>query len=199
MPKTPSGETRAKIHAYVCERIFNGSPPSIREVQHRFGFKSSATVREHLGALVDSGALAQESGRDRGFRVPGAFLPGVVPILGRVQAGSLVEAIELADGYVAVPAQAAQTSFALRVVGESMSGIGIYEGDIVLVDSAIEVNTGDVVVARVGEETTVKTFRRQKNRIMLCAENPDFRDIEPDPNGPDFELLGRVYEVRRNL
>jgi repressor LexA len=199
MPRTPSGETRAKIHDYVCERILLGSPPSIREVQQRFGFKSTATVREHLNALVNSGALEQESGKDRGYRVPGAFVPAVVPILGQVRAGSLAEAIELADGYVAVQAEVAETTFALRVIGESMSGIDIHDGDIVLVDRASRINPGDVVVARVGDEATIKTFRRDKNRIILHAENPDFQDIVPDRSGPDFEILGRVYEVRRQL
>jgi len=199
MPRTPSGETRAKIHDYVCERILLGSPPSIREVQQRFGFKSTATVREHLNALVNSGALEQESGKDRGYRVPGAFVPAVVPILGQVRAGSLAEAIELADGYVAVQAEVAETTFALRVIGESMSGIDIHDGDIVLVDRASRISPGDVVVARVGDEATIKTFRRDKNRIILHAENPDFQDIVPDRSGPDFEILGRVYEVRRQL
>ena len=199
MPRTPSGETRAKIHDYVCERILLGSPPSIREVQQRFGFKSTATVREHLNALVNSGALEQESGKDRGYRVPGAFVPAVVPILGQVRAGSVAEAIELADGYVAVQAEVAETTFALRVIGESMSGIDIHDGDIVLVDRASRINPGDVVVARVGDEATIKTFRRDKNRIILHAENPDFQDIVPDRSGPDFEILGRVYEVRRQL
>jgi repressor LexA len=199
MPRTPSGETRAKIHDYVCERILLGSPPSIREVQQRFGFKSTATVREHLNALVNSGALEQESGKDRGYRVPGAFVPAVVPILGQVRAGSLAEAIELADGYVAVQAEVAETTFALRVIGESMSGIDIHDGDIVLVDRASRINPGAVVVARVGDEATIKTFRRDKNRIILHAENPDFQDIVPDRSGPDFEILGRVYEVRRQL
>ena len=199
MPRTPSGETRAKIHDYVCERILLGSPPSIREVQQRFGFKSTATVREHLNALVNSGALEQESGKDRGYRVPGAFVPAVVPILGQVRAGSLAEAIELADGYVAVQAEVAETTFALRVIGESMSGIDIHDGDIVLVDRASRINPGDVVVARVGDEATIKTYRRDKNRIILHAENPDFQDIVPDRSGPDFEILGRVYEVRRQL
>jgi repressor LexA len=199
MPRTPLGETRAKIHDYVCERILLGSPPSIREVQQRFGFKSTATVREHLNALVNSGALEQESGKDRGYRVPGAFVPAVVPILGQVRAGSLAEAIELADGYVAVQAEVAETTFALRVIGESMSGIDIHDGDIVLVDRASRINPGDVVVARVGDEATIKTFRRDKNRIILHAENPDFQDIVPDRSGPDFEILGRVYEVRRQL
>ena len=199
MPRTPSGETRAKIHDYVCQRILHGSPPSVREVQQRFGFKSTATVRQHLEALVDSGALEQESGKDRGYRVPGAFTPGVVPILGQVRAGCLAEAIELADGYVAVQTERAQTSFALRVVGESMSGIGIHEGDIVLVDSATPVKPGDIVVARVGDDATIKTFRPQKNRIILQAENPEFQDIELKPSVSDFEILGRVYEVRREL
>ena len=171
----------------------------MREVQDAFGFKSSATGREHLDALVDSGHLEQEAGRDRGYRIPGAFVPGLVPILGRVQAGSLTEAVELADGYVPVESGRADSSFALVVRGESMSGREIHDGDVVLVERDAAIKAGDVVVAMIGEEATVKTFTRQRGRVVLQAENPDYDDIVPAADGPDFRILGRVYEVRRQL
>lgn len=199
MPRTPAGETRAKVHDFVCRRILHGHPPSVREVQEAFGFKSSATGREHLDALVESGHLEQEPGRDRGYRIPGAFVPGLVPILGRVQAGSLTEAVEFADGYVPVEAGRAASSFALVVRGESMSGREIHDGDIVLVAHDATIKTGDVVVAMIGEEATVKTFTRHENRVVLRAENPDYEDIVPAADGPEFRILGRVFEVRRQL
>jgi repressor LexA len=199
MPKTPSGETRAKVYDFVYQRILHGEPPSIREVSDKFGFKSTATARQHLDALVDHGALQRVSGKDRGYRIPGAFVPGMVPIVGRVQAGGLSDAVEFVDGYVAVDGESAETSFALTVSGESMAGREIHDGDIVLVRRGAPVKTGDVVVALVGDEATVKTFHMSNNRVVLKAENADYSDIIPDPNGPDFTIMGRVYEVRRRL
>jgi len=199
MLKTPPGETRAKLHDFVCRRILLGEPPSVREVQVEFGFKSTATAREHLSGLIDSGILEHEPGKDRGYRIPGAFVPGLIPILGRVQAGSLTEAIELADGYIPVRAEMAETSFALIVSGESMSGREIHAGDTVLVQRDVPIKQGDVVVALIGDEATIKTFNKVKNRIVLKAENPDYSDVIPDPAGPELKILGRVYEVRRQL
>ena len=199
MPKTPPGETRARLRDFVLDRILGGAPPSVREVQDHFGFRSTATVREHLDALVDAGELEQDSGRDRGYRIPGAFLPGMVPILGRVQAGALNAALENAEGYVAVRAERAQRSFALRVVGESMAGRAIHDGDIVLVDRDARIASGDIVVALIDDQATIKTFRKQGRRVVLEAANPAFSDIVPDPHHPDFRILGRVFEVRREL
>ncbi len=199
MPKTPAGETRARIHAFVCARILRGEPPSVREVQQAFGVRSTATVREHLDALVAAGALEREPGKDRGYRIPGAIVPAMAPVLGRVQAGSLTEAIAFADGYVPVRAELAESTFALNVVGESMAGRGIHDGDIVLVERGARVKPGDVVVALVGDDATIKTFRKSGNRIVLKAENPDYADIVPEPGGEEFTILGRVYEVRRQL
>lgn len=199
MPKTPPGETRARLRDFVLGRILGGAPPSVREVQDHFGFRSTATVREHLDALVEAGELEQESGRDRGYRIPGAFLPGMVAILGRVHAGALNAALENAEGYVAVSAARAQRSFALRVVGESMAGREIHDGDIVLVDRDARIVPGDIVVALVDDEATIKTLRKQGRRIVLEAANPAYADIVPDPHSAEFRILGRVFEVRRAL
>ena len=199
MPKTPAGETRAKIHDFVCQRILLGEPPSVREVQDEFGFKSSATARQHLDALVDAGALEQHPRKDRGYRIPGAGLSGWAPLLGRVHAGSLSDAVLLAEGYVPIAAELADSSFALTVVGESMSDREIHDGDIVLVDRNAPIRNGDVVVALVGDEATIKTYKKVQQRIVLQAENADFEDIVPSPNGPELRLLGRVFEVRRQL
>ena len=171
----------------------------MREIQEEFGFKSTATVREHLDALVEGGDLEQLPGKDRGYRVPGAFVPALVPVLGRVHAGNLSEAIQNAEGYVALDPKRAPTSFALTVVGESMSGVEIHDGDIVLVDREGAINNGDVVVAMLGDEATIKTFDKVGNRIILKAQNLDYQDIVPAAGGPEFKILGRVYEVRRQL
>jgi repressor LexA len=199
MPKTPPGETRARLRDFVLGRILAGAPPSVREVQDHFGFRSTATVREHLDALVAASELEQESGRDRGYRIPGGFVPGMVPIVGRVYAGALHEALESAEGYVPVRADRAARSFALRVVGESMAGREIHDGDIVLVDRDARPHSGDIVVALIGDEATIKTLRKQGRRIVLEAANPAYTDIVPDADAGEFRILGRVYEIRRTL
>ena len=199
MPRTPPGATRARILEFVSRRLLGGAPPSVREVQEHFGFRSTATVREHLDALVAEGALEQDSGRDRGWRLPGAHAVGRVPLVGRVRAGSLSEAVELADGYVPVDARDAEDAFALRVIGESMAGREIHDGDLVLVRRNATVRDGDVVVALIGEEATLKTYRKRGRQVIFEAANPDYADIVPDTRGPDVRILGRVYEVRRCL
>lgn len=199
MPRTPAGETRTKIHEFVRARILRGTPPSVREVRDAFGFKSSATAREHLDALVTAGALEHEAGKDRGYRLPGAFVPGMAPIVGRVQAGTPHEAIELAEGYVAIDPAFAESTFALIVRGESMCGREIHDGDIVLVRRDLPVRQGDIVVALLGEEATVKTYINAAGRVRLQAENPAYDDIEPRSGADEFRILGRVVEVRRVL
>jgi repressor LexA len=199
MPKTPAGATRARIHDFMCQRILLGEPPSVREVQDAFSFKSTATAREHLDALVETGLLEHESGKHRGYRLPGAFVPGLAPLLGRVQAGSLTEAVAFADGYVPVSADLAANCFALTVRGESMSGREIHDGDIVLVQRDARIKSGDVVVALLGDEATIKTFVKVGQQIILQAENPLFDDIDPGAERLEFSILGRVFEVRRSL
>jgi repressor LexA len=123
----------------------------------------------------------------------------MAPIAGRVQAGPLTEAIEAAEGFVAVPADEAASCFALRVVGESMAGREIHDGDIVLVRRGGPVRSGDVVVAQIDGEATVKTLQKSGPRIVLKAENPAYSDIVLQPGSSDSIVLGRVYEVRRRL
>ena len=103
-PKTPPGQTRAQIFRFVRERLLKGLPPTVREVQRAFGFRSVQTAREHLETLVAEGKLDKEPGKARGYRLPeesgGSF--ALVPLLGRVQAGALTTAVEDPDGYVPV-------------------------------------------------------------------------------------------------
>src|SRR5688572_8579211 len=142
MPRTPPGETRESVYRFVCERLMAGRPPTLREVQHEFGFRAVETAREHLHGLVSEGRLAKDPGRARGYRLPelsgglsglsGSTLPArLVPLLGRVQAGALTTAVEEHEGWVSVQTRhPGDALFALRVRGESMLGAGILPGDI---------------------------------------------------------------------
>jgi repressor LexA len=199
MGRTPAGETRERIYRFVRDRLLGGFPPTVREVKEAFGFRSVQTAREHLEALVTEGRLAKEAGKARGYRLGGDSRPTrLVPLLGRVPAGPLNIATEDLEGYL--PIQGHRSSddlFGLRVRGESMTGAGILPGDIVVVRRQPAADSGDIVVALIGGETTVKRLRIRRNRVELHPENPAFEAIIPDPS--DLTLLGKVIEVRRYL
>jgi repressor LexA len=196
MPYTPEGKTREKILQFVRERILTGRPPTVREVQAAFGFRAVETARRHLENLIAEGRLGREAGKSRGYRLPEA--PGLfsIPLLGRVQAGALTTAVEEPEGYIPVlPKRGRGELFALRVRGESMTGAGILPGDIAIVRRQSTVDSGDIAVALVGDEATVKRVRLRGRRIELHAENPEFPPIIP-PSG-EVLILGKVIEIRR--
>jgi len=198
MGRTPPGATRERVYRFLRQRILAGNPPTVREVQERFGFRAVQTAREHLERLVEEGRLSKEPGRARGYRLPGRAVPTVaVPVLGRVQAGALTTAVEGLEGYVPVETRAGDELFGLRVRGASMTGKGILPGDLVIARQQPTARSGEIVVALVEDEATVKTLRKRGRRVELHPANPDFDVIVPDPHA--FRLLGRVIEVRRYL
>lgn len=235
MAHTPPGTTRERVWRFVRAQLLAGEPPTVREVQHAFGFRAVESARAHLEALVEAGFLEKEApadgggGRARGYRLPaasrGATSAALVPVLGRVQAGALTTAVEEIEGLVAVQmrtpsAAAAATAsmtaattaasappggnlFALRVRGDSMRGAGILEGDLVIVRRQETADDGQIVVALVGDEATVKRLRivhgvgRAAGRVELHPESPGFEVIVPPPG--EVRILGRVIEVRRHL
>ena len=202
MGRTPTGETRRKVFEFVRDRLLAGQPPTIREVQDAFGFRAVQTARQHLERLVEDGRLVAGRHKARGYRLPGtAREPRIVlvPMLGRVPAGALDEAIEDPDGYLPVDARGASAGdlFALRVRGESMTGVGILPGDLVIVRRQPAAANGDIVVALVENDATVKTFRTRGRRVELRPENPAFDPIVLDAEA--VAILGKVIEVRRIL
>jgi len=203
MGRTPAGETRTKVYAFVRGRLLDGDPPTVREVQRAFGFRAVQSAREHLEALVEEGLLAKESGRARGYSLPelsaGDAPPTrLVPLLGRVQAGDLTTAFEAPSGYIPIRSRRPERElFALKVRGDSMLGAGILSDDIVVVRRQSNAENGDIVVALIGDEATVKRFHRHGSRIELRPENPDFDVIVP--KSQDLRLLGKVIEVHRYL
>ena len=214
MGRTPAGQTRDLVFQFVRERLLAGQPPTVREVQEAFGFRSVQSAREHLEALVAAGRLDKQPGKARGYRLSGVAA-GVgrgssatgaarglrsIPLLGRVSAGSFALAVEDLEGYLPIEAERAEdveALFGLRVRGESMRNAGILPGDIVIVRRQSSVEEGAIVVALVGEEATVKRLRRRGERIELHPENPDYGVLVPDPAA--LVIIGRVIEVRRYL
>jgi repressor LexA len=175
------------IHSYIEE---NHMAPSLRDIGDHFKL-SVGTVQDQVEALRRKGFLKKEETKARGLRLP--FGAGQIPVLGRVHAGVLHTAFENVESYVPVgAARSPAHHFALRVQGDSMIDAGILEGDIVVVRVRADANVGDVVVARVEDETTIKRLARKDGRLVLKPENPNYRIIE-DP----FELVGVVVELRR--
>ncbi len=190
-------ETRERVYRFVQDRVLRGMPPTVREVQRALGFRAVQSARQHLEALVAEGRLVKEPGQARGYRLPGERGVAMVPLLGRVPAGPSEVAIEEREGWLPVRARAGAEMFALRVRGDSMVGAGILPGDIVIVRRQDTAESGDIVVALVGDEATVKRLRVDKDGITLLPENPAHEPIRPDPD--EVRILGRVVEVRRFL
>lgn len=200
MGRTPAGQTREKVFRFMRDRLATGHPPTVREVMEAFGFRSPQTAREHLDALLEEGRLKKEPGVARGFRLPGrSGTPTVmVPLLGRVPAGPLHLAIEELEGHLPVQTRSSPSElFGLRVRGDSMKDAGILDGDIVVVRRQPRADSGEIVVAMVGDEATVKRLRIKRGRIELHPENSAYAPIVPEHG--DVKVLGRVVEVRRVL
>jgi repressor LexA len=202
MAHTPPGRTRERVYAFVRERLLRGQPPTIREVQGAMGFRAVESARSHLDALCGEGKLRREPGA-RGLRLPetGSAAEGptvLVPLVGEVQAGDLTTAVESPAGHVPVQTRhPPQDLFALAVRGRSMVGAGILPGDLVIVRRQPSADDGDLVVALVGDEATVKRLRRRRGHVELEPANPRFRPILCDPE--TVMILGKVIEVRRFL
>ena len=196
--------TRDCVFEFVHERILAGEPPTVREVQGRFGFLSVGTAREHLDRLIADGRLVKIGGVSRGFRLPGGWgekHPTLnIPILGRIQAGEPTLAVEDIEGYVPVRASgSADDLFALRVNGESMVNAGILPGDLVIVRRQPDAENGEVVAALVGDDATIKRLYKHGDHVELRPEsdNPEFKPI--CLKGETVQLLGKVIEIRRYL
>ena len=202
MGRTPPGQTRERVFRFVRDRLLRGLPPTVREVMEAFGFRSVQTAREHLEALVKEGRLLKDKGKARGYRLSDEGGPSgtlqLVPLLGRVAAGALDIAAEDHEGYVPIRSRhPSDELFALRVRGKSMIGAGIFPDDIVVVRRQPTAENGEIVVALVGDEATVKRLRIRRKRVELHPDNPEFDVIFPDAD--QFSLLGKVVELHRYL
>lgn len=200
MAHTTPGRTRERVFRFVRDRLLAGAPPTVREVQEAMGLRAVESARQQLEALVGEGRLVKQPGRSRGYSLPRAdrLRTARVPLLGEIQAGDLRTAIESPQGWLVVDSRfPADELFALEVRGDSMIGRGILAGDIVIVRRQPRAESGDVVVALVGDEATVKTLRLRRQRLVLEPANPDFAPLTPPAD--EVSILGRVIEVRRRL
>ena len=178
-----------------------GYPPTRSEIAEKMGFKSANAAEEHLRALARKGAIEMQPGTSRGIRLPISEQLGL-PIIGQVAAGSPILAQESIADYCNIPGTLFNPSadYLLTVKGTSMIDVGILEGDLLAVHKTTRANNGDIIVARIENEVTVKRLQttRSKFRIYLVAENPDFAPIEVDLRDQDFEIEGvSVGVIRR--
>ena len=184
----------------------SGYPPTRAEIAERMGFRSVNAAEQHLRALERKGAIEISSGASRGIRVrdgrPGRTLGRLLelPVVGRVAAGSPILAEEHLQGRYQVDPNlfTPRADYLLRVRGMSMRDAGILEGDLLAVHRTQEARTGQVVVARLSDEVTVKRFRRRGHAVQLLPENPDFAPIEVDARKDRLELEGIAVGVVRN-
>jgi repressor LexA len=185
-----------------------GSPPTRAEIATELGFKSPNAAEEHLQALARKGVIELVSGTSRGIRLKGqslrsssppSLLELALPLVGRVAAGSPILAQEHVDQtfYVESSLFQRKPDYLLRVRGMSMRDAGIMDGDLLAVQSTRDAKNGQIVVARLGDDVTVKRYRRLPDRIELLPENPDYATIVVEPGEP-FEIEGLAVGLIRN-
>lgn len=180
----------------------NGYPPTRAEIAQELGFKSPNAAEEHLKALARKGAIEMTPGASRGIRIPGFDPAGeedALPIIGRVAAGAPILAQQHVEDSCQINPAFFQprADYLLRVHGMSMKDIGILDGDLLAVHATEQVRNGQVVVARIGDEVTVKRFKREGNKVWLLAENPEFAPIEVDLEQQELVIEGLSVGVLR--
>ena len=183
-----------RIYDFIAQTIQDqGYPPSVREICAAVGLRSPSTVHSHIRILQEEGYLnkGEKSSRSLSLKNKPAFQS--VPILGTVTAGLPILAQQEVEGYVPYLGGSSGEMFALRVRGDSMINAHILDGDIVVVRRQQTAQDGEIVVALLEEEATVKRLRRGKNQIWLMPENPDYDPID----GNECSILGRVVSVCR--
>jgi len=186
-----------------------GYPPSVREICKAVGFKSTSTVHSYLSALEEKGLIIKDPSKTRALKVvdkKSKELEGYVsdheieniPIVGRVAAGQPILAVENIEDTFPVPVEYLEngTTFMLRVKGDSMINRGIFDGDLVIVKQQNTATNGDIVVALIEDETTVKTFYKEKDHFRLQPENDNYDPIIVKDN---LVILGKVIALFRKF
>ena len=190
MPRT--SDKAEKILDYVNRFIQeNGYAPSVREIGAAVGLRSTASVSYHIQALQDKGLLAAPGAKGRKRAIVSGSRPGQIPVIGVVTAGVPILAYENQEGTMAWDGEPG--CFALRVRGDSMINAGILSGDKVVVRPQQTANDGQIVVARIGEEATVKRLSRRNGKVLLMPENDNYEPID----GSEAEIIGLVKAVVR--
>ena len=193
----PLTKSQQKVYDYITECAQQQRVPSVREICAATGLKSTSTVHLHLKTLEERGLIERERGYNRCIKVSGMDRSTSVPVMGRVTAGMPILAVEDIEMYIPVSdnLKRGRELFALRVMGESMINAGILDGDIVIVHRTPVANNGDIVVAMIEDEATVKRFYKEDGHFRLQPENDAFEPIIAD----EVVLLGTVVALYRTF
>jgi repressor LexA len=192
-----------EIFDYISRYLSrHGYPPTVREIGKAVGLHSSSTVHAHLSKLETLGVLKRDPSKPRALevlaqRAKRAVRPSGLPVVGNVAAGEPILAEENIEDYLEVPDMIGgeDGDYILRVRGESMKDAGILEGDFVVVRKSEQARNGEIVVALIGEEATVKRFFREKDHVRLQPENKSMKPLR----SRDAQILGRVVGVFRRV
>ncbi len=193
---------QTEILEYIKSQILNkGYPPSVRDICEAVDLKSTSSVHSHLETLEKNGYIRRDPTKPRAIEIIDDNFNLVrremvnVPIIGNVAAGQPILAVENVESYFPVPMEFMpnEQCFMLKVQGESMINVGIFDGDTILVEQCQTAHNGDIVVALVEDSATVKTFYREADHVRLQPENDSMDPIIV----PDCQLLGKVFGVFR--
>ena len=185
-----------KIYEYIRDCILNrGFSPTVREIGEELGIKSTSTVHYYLKELSEEGYIIKDSMKKRTIKLPSSDACAV-PLLGTVTAGIPITAIEEVEEYIPIPNLAGDSDdyFALHVRGASMVGAGILDGDIIVVKKTPVCRNGDIVVALIDDEATVKRIYKEKGYFRLMPENPAYEPIIVE----EVTILGKIAALVRN-
>lgn len=189
-------DTQRRIYDFLVERSADGIPPSVREIGTAVGLRSTSSVQANLDALEEKGYITRDPMLKRSIRIVGQNDNITqVPIVGTVTAGAPILAVESIEGYFPYTGSVSRDKplFALHVRGESMIEAGILDGDLVIAEKTPYARNGDLVVALVEDEATVKTFYKEDGYYRLQPENPSYMPIIVG----DVSILGKVVAVMR--
>ena len=189
-------EKQREIYDYLLEKIQDGVPPSVREICAAVGLSSTSSVQANLAALEAEGYISRDPMLKRSIRITGqAENVTQVPLLGTVAAGQPILAIEDVECYIPYAGHTSgnKSLFALRIRGESMINAGIFDNDIVFVEKTPVASNGEIVVALLEDEATVKTFYKEKGQVRLQPENDSYEPILCD----EVIWLGKVIGLLR--
>ena len=192
--------TARQLQVLECIQAFvdaTGMPPTRAEIAKQLGFRSVNAAEEHLRTLARKGAIELRSGTSRGIRV---LAPSGVPVIGEVAAGNPILATEHIEDYYPLPPRlfSPKADYLLRVRGMSMRDAGILNRDLLAVHRSQEAINGQIVVARLGDEVTVKQFRRRGNVVTLLPKNPDFTAVRIDLRQQSLVIEGIGVGIIRN-
>ncbi|NLW30843.1 MAG: transcriptional repressor LexA [Fibrobacter sp.] len=207
MEKYELTREQQRVFSFILQhRKETGLPPTVREIANALGYRSPNNVRQHLRLIEQKGFIRLLSGKARGIEVVASMVEDQedevcgygIPIIGSVAAGKPITAIENIDGYVTLDKSIfrGEGLFALRIRGDSMNGIGILNGDIVVIRRKSTAENGEVVVVVIDGDATLKRFVKEKNRICLRAENPAYSDIELS-SVSSIQIAGKLVGVIR--